>query len=125
MRSTINTDASTIDNIEALLEIIKIHCQRDIPPSPEMVQLIIDMGFDEAMAREALRATKNNQAAACEWLVGNRTKIYMAEQTDGLPADSPILMALLASPHVQLSLSNPKIFLGKPDYYINSIQLTI
>lgn len=102
-----------VENIESLLEIIKIYCQREIPPPSEMIQLIIDMGFDEATARQALSATKNNQAAACEWLVGSRIKIYMAEQTDGLPNDSPILMALLASPHVQLSLSNPKMFLGK------------
>lgn len=78
-----------------------------------MIQLIIDMGFDEAMAREALKATKNNQSDACEWLVGNRKKLPETEQTDGLPADSPILKALLGSPHVQLSLSSPKMFLGE------------
>lgn len=101
------------DNIESLLEIIRIHCQRDLPPPPEMVQFIVGMGFDEATAREALKITKNHQTNACEWLVGDRTKINQFEQSDGLPSDSPILSALLSSPHVQLSLSNPKIFIGK------------
>lgn len=78
-----------------------------------MIQLIIDMGFDETMAREALKATKNNQSDACEWLVGNRSKLNENEQNDGLPSDSPILKALLGSPHVQLSLSSPKMFLGE------------
>lgn len=78
-----------------------------------MIRLIIDMGFDEASAREALRASKNHQSHACEWLVGNRTKIHQSEQIDGLPQDSPILKALLGSPHVQMSLSSPKMFIGK------------
>lgn len=78
-----------------------------------MIRLIIDMGFDEASAREALRASKNHQSYACEWLVGNRNKIHQTEQIDGLPLDSPILKALLASPHVQMSLSSPKIFIGR------------
>lgn len=78
-----------------------------------MIRLIIDMGFDEASAREALRASKNHQSYACEWLVGNRSKIHQTEQIDGLPLDSPILKALLASPHVQMSLSSPKMFIGK------------
>lgn len=77
-----------------------------------MVQLFIDMGFDETTSREALRVAKNHQSYACEWLVGNRSKVAL-EQTDGLPIGSPILTTLLSSPHVQLSLSNPKIFIGK------------
>lgn len=101
------------DNVESLLEIIRIYCQRDLPPPPEMIQFIVGMGFDEATAREALKITKNHQSNACEWLVGDRSKINQYEQSDGLPSDSPILAALLCSPHVQLSLSNPKIFIGK------------
>lgn len=96
-----------------MLEIIRIYCQRDLPAPPEMVQFIVGMGFDEATAREALKVTKNHQSNACEWLVGDRSKINQYEQNDGLPNDSPILAALLSSPHVQLSLSNPKIFIGE------------
>lgn len=78
-----------------------------------MIQFIVAMGFDEATAREALKITKNHQSNACEWLVGDRSKINQYEQNDGLPNDSPILAALFHSPHVQLSLSNPKIFIGE------------
>lgn len=103
-----------MENIEALLDITKIYCQRDIPPAADMVKLIIEMGFDESTAHEALRATKNNQTAACEWLVGNKSKFYMNAETESQSTeDSPILTTLLASPHVQLSLSNPKMFLGQ------------
>lgn len=101
------------DNIEALLEIIRIYCQRDLVPPPEMVQFIVAMGFDEMSAREALKLTKNHQTNACAWLVGDRSKVNQIEQCDGLASDSPILAALLNSPHVQLSFSNPKIFIGK------------
>lgn len=109
----IHLQVTVKDNIESLLEIIRIYSQRELPPPPEMIQLIIDMGFDEATAREALKATKNHQTYACEWLVGNRSKIQQFEQNDGLPSDSPILAALLSSSHIQMSLSNPKIFIGR------------
>lgn len=101
------------DNVESLLEIVRIYCQQDLPPPPEMVQFIVGMGFDEATARDALKITKNHQSNACEWLVGDRSKINQFEQSDGLPHDSPILTALLTSPHIQLSFSNPKMFIGK------------
>lgn len=91
------------------MEIIRIYCQRDLPPPTEMIQFIVGMGFDEHEAHEALKITKNHQSNACEWLVGDRSKII---QSDVLPNDSPILTALLNSPHIQLSLSNPKIFIG-------------
>lgn len=120
MRLTLDTSVAC--NIEAMLEIIKIYCKRDVPPLPEMVQLIVNMGFDEATARKALRATKNNQVAACEWLVDNQNKLNMAEQSHEMPGDSPILLALFASPHIQLSLSSPKMFLGKRSIACNPMQ---
>lgn len=112
LSSKFTNNTTVKDNIESLLEIIRIYCQRDRPPPPEMVQFIVGMGFDEAAAREALKITRNHQTNACEWLVGDRSKINQVEQNDGLPSDSPILVALLSSPHVQLSLSNPKIFIA-------------
>lgn len=78
-----------------------------------MIRLIKDMGFPESDVIEALKITKNNHSAACDWLIGNRTKTELNGAANGLPLDSPILRALLRSPHVQLSLSNPKMFIGK------------
>lgn len=87
----------------------------DVPPQPDMIRLIRDMGFAEKDVIAALKLTKNNHSAACDWLIGNRTKTQheMDDDANGLAMDSPILQALLRSSHVQLSLSNPKIFIGK------------
>lgn len=70
------------------------------------------MGFEEKDVLNALRITRNNQAAACEWLCGNRST-SLTELRDGLSPESPILKAMMESPQVQMSLSNPKMFIGK------------
>lgn len=57
---------------------------------------------------EALRVTENNYANACNYLMRTH-KNY----NDGLLKDSPMLQALITSPHIQLSFSSPKIFIGK------------
>lgn len=77
-----------------------------------MIKTIVDMGFPENDVLEALKATRNNQAAACEWLVGNRDK-SLTELKDGCNSESPVLKALLNSPQVQISLGNPKMFIGE------------
>lgn len=101
-----------MDNISALLEIVRIYSHRDIPPSADTIQTLVDMGFPEAEVIEALKKTCNNKAAACEWLCGNRSG-SLVELREGLAQDSPILKTILELPQVQLNLSNPKIFLGK------------
>lgn len=103
--------ANTTNNIESLLEIIRIYGQRNSPPSAEAIQLFIDMGFEEALAREALRVVGNHHSLACEWLVGNRSKVAF-DRSDGSPFDLHVLKILLDSPHIQLGLSSPKIFFG-------------
>lgn len=112
LEAGLNSFNSRKDYIETLLEIIRIHSQRDLPVCDEMVAKLLEMGFDEEEVREALKITQNNQAAACEWLIGSRSK-SLTELRDGLPQDSPILKALLASPQVQISLGNPKMLLGE------------
>lgn len=77
------------DRIELLLDIIIVINRRIAPTSNEKMHAIVDVGFDEASCRFA-----------------------QCESNDGLPSDSPILKALLSSPHVQSSLSNPKMFIG-------------
>lgn len=112
LEAGLNSFNSRKDYIETLLEIIRIHSQRDLPVCDEMVAKLLEMGFAEEEVREALRITQNNQAAACEWLIGSRSK-SLTELRDCLPPDSPILKALLASPQVQISLGNPKMLLGE------------
>ncbi|XP_050069301.1 ubiquitin-associated domain-containing protein 1 [Anopheles maculipalpis] len=99
------------ENIAALLEIVRLYSEQTVIPDPELVSSIAEMGFEEENVLEALVATHNNQAAACEWLLGNRTKSVQGVN-DGLPADSPFLRVLLGSPQVQISLGNPKMFIA-------------
>ncbi|XP_021706320.1 ubiquitin-associated domain-containing protein 1 isoform X2 [Aedes aegypti] len=113
-----------VDYVEALLDIIRQFSDRDVYPTPEMVASIVEMGFNEKNVREALVATRNNQAAACEWLLGNRSK-SLTELCDGLPQDSPILQVLLASPQVQISLGNPKMFIALLSMLDNSSTMTM
>lgn len=57
-----------VDYVEALLDIIRQFSDRDVYPTPEMVASIVEMGFNEKNVREALVATRNNQAAAVSCL---------------------------------------------------------
>ncbi|XP_053695294.1 ubiquitin-associated domain-containing protein 1 [Sabethes cyaneus] len=113
-----------IENVEVLLDIIRQYSDRDVFPAPEMVTSIVEMGFNEKCVREALIATRNNHAAACEWLLGNRSK-SLTELRDGLSSDSPILQVLLASPQVQISLGNPKMFIALLSMLDNSSTMTM
>lgn len=87
-----------------------------------MVQALLEMGFEKDAILDALKQTKNNEAAACEWLVGNRNP-SITELRDGLSSDSPVLQALLNSPHVQMSLRNPKMFVGKLFSHFSNLSL--
>lgn len=98
-------------NIEALLEIIRIHAHYTVPPTKDTIKSLVDMGFSEDRVIDALKVTRNNQAAACEWLLGSRSR-SLTELRDGLQLDSPVLRALLASPQVQISLGSPKMFIA-------------
>ncbi|XP_073846874.1 kip1 ubiquitination-promoting complex subunit 2 isoform X2 [Musca autumnalis] len=109
--SGILSSDNTVENIAALLEIVRIYSYRDIPPTPDAVQTLVEMGFQESDVIEALKKTCNNKAAACEWLCGNRTG-SLVELREGLAQDSPILKTILQLPQVQLSLSNPDILLA-------------
>ncbi|XP_017478095.1 PREDICTED: ubiquitin-associated domain-containing protein 1 [Rhagoletis zephyria] len=109
--SGIITNDSIVENTEALLEIVRIYSHRDIPPSPETISSLVEMGFEETEVLNALKKTCNNKAAACEWLCGNRTG-SLIELREGLSQDSPILKAILEMPQVQMNLSNPKILIA-------------
>lgn len=94
-----------------MLEIVRIYSHREMPPTPETISALVEMGFAESEVLNALKKTCNNKAAACEWLCGNRSG-SLIELRDGLAEDSPILKSILELPQVQMNLSNPKILLG-------------
>ncbi len=66
------------------------------------------MGFSKDDVKDALKQNDNNYANACKWLMHTHKN-----HNDGLLKDSPMLKALTISPHIQLSFSSPKIFIGK------------
>ena len=47
------------------------------------VQAIVEMGFTENEAREALEETNGNTGLAIEWLFGPREKKKVVQKTDG------------------------------------------
>ncbi|KAL5280786.1 UBAC1 family protein [Megaselia abdita] len=100
-----------VNKTETLIEIVRIYSQRYIPPQPETIQSLVEMGFDEENILSALKATRNNKAAAAEWLCGNRSG-SLVELREGLSQDSPVLQSILDLPQVQVGLSNTKMFLG-------------
>ncbi|XP_053680831.1 ubiquitin-associated domain-containing protein 1 [Anopheles nili] len=112
------------DNITALLEIVRMYSEKTVVPMPGLVKSIAEMGFEEESIREALIATQNNQTAACEWLLGNRSKSVQG-LNDGLPEESPILRVLMGSPQVQISLGNPKMFIALISMLENSSTMTM
>lgn len=85
------------------------------------------MGFQEDEIVMALKATVNNQEAACEWLLGDRQS-SIGDVNQGLDQSSPLYQAIMENPLVQLSLNNKRVLgafedmLENPSsstYYIN------
>lgn len=46
-----------MENIAALLEIVRIYSYRDIPPTPDAVQTLVEMGFQESDVIEVRKET--------------------------------------------------------------------
>ncbi|XP_070523176.1 ubiquitin-associated domain-containing protein 1 isoform X3 [Cardiocondyla obscurior] len=59
----------------------------------------------------ALKITGNDQANACEWLLGERRR-SLQDLDEGLESDSLIYKAIMDNPHIQLSLTKPKMLLA-------------
>lgn len=77
------------------------------------------MGFDKSDVLEALRITDNNQEAACDWLLSDRSRDNSEDALeDGIEPSSPLYQAIITNPVVQLGLSNPRCLLGE---CVNSI----
>ncbi|XP_070523175.1 ubiquitin-associated domain-containing protein 1 isoform X2 [Cardiocondyla obscurior] len=74
-------------------------------------ELETEMGFDEKNVIGALKITGNDQANACEWLLGERRR-SLQDLDEGLESDSLIYKAIMDNPHIQLSLTKPKMLLA-------------
>lgn len=56
----------------------------------------------------------------CEWLLGER-RPSLHNFNDGLDPDESIYKAIMSNPHIQLSLTNPKMLLGTLHFFITLI----
>nr|KAG5687037.1 hypothetical protein BaRGS_002410 [Batillaria attramentaria] len=75
------------------------------------LQRLIEMGFEESEATDALRMFRNDQDAACDWLLGDR-KERAAVVEEGLDPSSAVYQAIMENPTVQLGLNNPRSLLA-------------
>lgn len=107
------TDTQTAQpcRVSNLLKSLRAYRKREFRPNPKTLQHLIEMGFEEADAIQALRATRNDGEAACEMLISNK-KPPPEETDEGLDHDSPLFKAIMANPIVQLGLNNPRCLLA-------------
>ena len=72
----------------------------------------MEMGFAEKEVEDALRLHNNNQSAACDWLLGDRSSRPPADATpadiQGLDTESSLYEAIMTNPIVQQGLNNAR-----------------
>ncbi|RUS83261.1 hypothetical protein EGW08_008984 [Elysia chlorotica] len=94
-----------------ILETIRAFQKREFRPNARALQKLLEMGFSEKEAIQALRISRNNQDSACDWLLSERSE--GPEVIDrGLEPNSPVYKAILANPNVQLGLNSPRCLLA-------------
>ncbi|XP_022326118.1 ubiquitin-associated domain-containing protein 1-like isoform X2 [Crassostrea virginica] len=94
-----------------ILQSLREYRRREFKPNHRVLQNLIEMGFDEKDALEALRISRNNQNDACEWLLGDR-KTNTQDLDEGLDTSGAVYKAIMANPQVQLGLNNPRCLLA-------------
>nr|ACE75347.1 ubiquitin-associated domain-containing protein [Glyptapanteles indiensis] len=104
-------DTNLVYVVGLLLQSFHQYKQLEFRPNHKVKESLIEMGFLEKSVVEALKITGNNQFNACEWLLGVRNK-NLHDVDQGLDPDSPIREAIMTNPHIQLSLTNPKMLLA-------------
>eukprot|EP01098_Paradermamoeba_levis_P012038 TRINITY_DN51_c0_g1_i1.p1 TRINITY_DN51_c0_g1~~TRINITY_DN51_c0_g1_i1.p1 ORF type:complete len:205 (+),score=39.48 TRINITY_DN51_c0_g1_i1:429-1043(+) len=73
-------------------------------PDPVVLQQLEDMGFPKDESIEALKATNNNQEAACAWLLGERDEDHGQSEES-----NPVVRSILNHPAIQAGLANPRV----------------
>ncbi|KAK3087712.1 hypothetical protein FSP39_009507 [Pinctada imbricata] len=106
-----NSSPSTTKASPNILQSLRAFRKREFKPNPMALKHLVEMGFDEKDAFEALCIARNNQDEACEWLLGDR-KTRPEETEEGLDPNGAIYKAIMANPQVQLGLNNPRCLLA-------------
>lgn len=92
-----------------LLEIVTFYAEKDELVYQENINEMVHMGYEAEIAREALRITRNNVAAAIANIHGEDNP-SISELRDGLSSSSIIRQKLLESPQILISLGIPQSF---------------
>jgi len=88
------------------LDLFREYNRRQFKPIDRVKIRLMEMGFDEATAVDALRVCSNDESQALEYLLSD-ARVEALTELRGLAEDSDLLAALLADPVVQLGLTNP------------------
>ncbi|XP_012270240.1 ubiquitin-associated domain-containing protein 1 [Orussus abietinus] len=104
-------EPNLVNVVALLLESFHQYRKLEFKPSPRLTESLKKMGFEEKDIVEALKITGNNHYNACDWLLGKRSR-SLQDLDDGLDPDGPIYKAIMSNPHIQLSLTNPKMLLA-------------
>lgn len=99
--------------MEGLLEIVRYYSEKNEETSglQDTVNTLVNMGFPMDEIQQALRATSNNQTAACEWLLEHSNSPQNSNALrESIFVESHILKILLSTPQIQMSLSSPRMF---------------
>lgn len=100
-----------VNIVNLLLESFRQYKKLNFKPNPKLVESLLEMGFQEKDIIGALKITGNNQSNACEWLLGKR-RPSLQDLDIGLDPEGSIYKAIMSNPHIQLSLTNPKMLLA-------------
>ncbi|XP_014481319.1 PREDICTED: ubiquitin-associated domain-containing protein 1 [Dinoponera quadriceps] len=111
------TEKNLVYIVDLLLESFRQYKRMEFKPNKRVYQSLVEMGFKEKDIIGALKITGNDQSNACEWLLGGRRR-SLQDLDEGMEIDGPIYKAIMNNPHIQLSLTNPKMLLA----YISMIE---
>lgn len=100
--------------MEGLLEIVRYYSDKNEEAHglEDTINTLINLGFPMNEIEQALRASRNNSTAACEWLLENSSSQNSSALRESIFVESHILRILLKSPQIQMSLSSPKFFIS-------------
>ncbi|XP_011700143.1 PREDICTED: ubiquitin-associated domain-containing protein 1-like isoform X1 [Wasmannia auropunctata] len=104
-------EKNLVQIVELLLQSCRQYKKMEFKPNKKAVRSLVEMGFDEKNVVGALKVTGNDQANACEWLLGERRR-SLQDLDEGLESDGLIYKAIMSNPHIQLSLTKPKMLLA-------------
>ncbi|XP_018350544.1 PREDICTED: ubiquitin-associated domain-containing protein 1 [Trachymyrmex septentrionalis] len=97
--------------VELLLQSFRQWKRMEFKPNKRAMRSLVEMGFEDKNVIGALKVTGNDQANACEWLLGERRR-SLQDLDEGLEFDGLIYKAIMSNPHIQLSLTRPKMLLA-------------